>query len=239
MNCKKCNADLADKEYKTIAQWNFCLDCFNEIIRQGEEKSNAPQAPEQPVQKGGVRHCIVCDKELGANEGLDLLGLLFCDSCYESIVNRPTEHDGRGDGNAGEDDPGKKRVAQVRVDFVSQAKCYQCGKTIRSVAGREYQGRLYCPDCYFNIPEIKNPPPQAVIDVSLQAGTQKEVIEKPEARGASVCQACQRLVPQENLKAIEGFEICSSCLAADSDTALEIARLRHRRRLAEIKKSLT
>lgn len=238
MNCKKCNTDLADKECKTIAQWNFCLDCFNEIIRQGEEKSSAPQAPQQPAPKGDVRRCIICDKELGASEGLDLLGLLFCDRCYESIVNRPTEHDGRDDGIAGGDEPGKKRVAQVRVDFVSQAKCYQCGKTIRCVAGREHQGRLYCPDCYFNIPEIKNPPPQALMDASLPAGPPKEFIEKSEERGASVCQACQRLVLQENLKAIEGFELCLSCLAADSDTALEIARLRHRRRLKEIKKSL-
>jgi hypothetical protein len=133
----------------------------------------------------------------------------------------------------------KKGVAQVSVDFISQTKCYQCGKTIRAIAGREYQGHLYCPDCYFNIPEIKSPPPQAFVDVALKIEPFQDGMEKTAAGSAFVCRSCQRKLSPDNFRTIEGFEICLSCLAADPDTALEIARLRHRRRLEEIKKALT
>jgi len=37
---------------------------------------------------------------------------------------------------------------------------------------------------------------------------------------------------------VEGFEICLACLTTDQDTALEIARTRHRKVLEKIRKEL-
>jgi hypothetical protein len=42
----------------------------------------------------------------------------------------------------------------------------------------------------------------------------------------------------DNLRTIEGFEICLACLTTDPDTALDIARTRHRKMLEKIKKEL-
>ncbi|MEN6330957.1 MAG: hypothetical protein ABFD57_03095 [Smithella sp.] len=239
MNCKKCNADLTDKEYRKVAEWNFCLDCFNELISQSGKAGNARQETAEPDLNLKSRQCVVCEKELDNNEGHDLLGSLFCEECYENLVKRPLENKIAELEESPEETSDKKGVAQVRVDFIAQTKCYQCGKTIRAVAAREYLGHLYCPDCYFNIPEIKNPPPQALIDAALQGEPKQDMTEKPADGNTCICQACRRRVPQENIKIIEGFEICRACVAADPDTALEIARLRHRRRLEEIKKELT
>lgn len=238
MNCKKCNADLTGKEYRTVAEWNFCPDCFNGLISPGGKEKNIKQAAE-PDSNFSNRVCAICEEEPGENEGRDLLGSLFCKRCYENIVKRPPENQVPDHEWSRAEVNGKKSVAQVSVDFISQARCYQCGRMIRAIAGCEYQGNLYCPDCYFNIPEIKNPPPQAAVDASLNVESRPELMEECIAPGACVCQACQRELPKENLKIIEGFEICPACLAADPDTALEIARLRHRRRLEEIKKTLT
>lgn len=239
MNCKKCNADLTGKEYKTVAQWNFCLDCFNELISQGEKEKNAKPEAVEPDRNIKSRYCSICEKELAENEGRNLLGSLFCEQCYENLVKRAPDSQPASNEESVADDNSKKGVAQVSVDFISQAKCYQCGKTIRIIASREYKGHLYCPDCYFNIPEIKSPRPQAFVDVALQMEPHRKATENPAAESARVCQACQRRISPENSKIIEGFEICLACLAADSDTALEIARLRHRRRLEEIKKELS
>ncbi len=241
MNCKKCNADLTDKEYRKVAEWNFCLDCFNELISHSEKAGNVQQATAVPDINLKNRKCVVCEKELDNDEGRELLGSLFCEECYENLVKRPPENQAAElEGALAEADE-KKGVVQVRVDFIAQTKCYQCGKTIRAIAAREYMGHLYCPDCYFNIPEIKNPPPQALVDAVLQGESKQQTTEteKPADGNVCICQACQRRVLQEDIKIIEGFEICKACLAADPDTALEIARLRHRRRLEEIKKELT
>ncbi|MEN6375663.1 MAG: hypothetical protein ABFD75_12920 [Smithella sp.] len=241
MNCKKCNADLTDKEYRKVAEWNFCLDCFNELISRSEKAGNIQQATAVPDINFKNRKCVVCEKELGKNEGRDLLGSLLCEECYENLVKRPPENQAAGLEESRAEAGEKKGVAQVRVDFIAQTKCYQCGKTIRAIAAREHLGHLYCPDCYFNIPEIKNPPPQALVDAALQGEPKQDMIETEKAANGNicVCQACRRQVLKENIKIIEGFEICRACIAADPDMALEIARLRHRRRLEEIKKELT
>ncbi|MEQ8151708.1 MAG: hypothetical protein ABRQ32_02280, partial [Smithellaceae bacterium] len=171
--------------------------------------------------------------------GHELLGSLFCAECYDNLVKSPPENQLAESEQSSAQADEKKGVAQVRVDFIAQTKCYQCGKTIRTIAAREYLGHLYCPDCYFNIPEIKNPPPQALVDAYLQGEPKQDMTDESADSDTCSCLSCGRRVLRENVKIIEGFEICRACIAADAGTALEIARLRHRRRLEEIKKALT
>jgi len=235
MNCKKCGIDLTEKEYQTIAQWNFCEDCFKEIMRKVEEEKNTEPVLETPVQKAG-RFCVVCAKPLEEKEGLDLLGLLFCDRCYENIVNRPEESPSQ-DGLKEEEDFEQKGVAQVHVNLISQVKCHQCGKTIRAIAGREYEGELYCPDCFFSLSDAHQPKSRVTPDDRIQAGRCEVSVSSPVSEN-SVCQSCLRQANRKSLQMLDGFEICSACLAADSDMALEIARLRHRRLLEKMKNEL-
>lgn len=239
MNCKKCNVDLTDKEYRKVADWNFCLDCFHELISGSGKSGDAGQETPEPERNLKSRQCVVCGKELENNEGHELLGSLFCAECYDNLVKSPPENQLAESEQSSAQADEKKGVAQVRVDFIARAQCYQCGKTIRTIAAREYLGHLYCPDCYFNIPEIKNPPPQALVDAYLQGEPKQDMTDESADSDTCSCLSCGRRVLRENVKIIEGFEICRACIAADAGTALEIARLRHRRRLEEIKKALT
>ncbi len=239
MNCKKCNVDLTDKEYRKVADWNFCPDCFHELISGSGKPGDARQETPEPERNLKSRQCVVCGKELENNEEHELLGSSFCAECYDNLVKRPPENQLVESDQSSAQTAEKKGVAQVRVDFIARAKCYQCGKTIRTIAAREYLGNLYCPDCYFNIPEIKNPPPQVLVDAALRGEPEQDTTDESADGNTCLCGSCGRRVLRENIKIIEGFEICRACVAADADTALEIARLRHRRQLEEIKKALT
>lgn len=230
MECKKCGKNIAGNEFRKVADWCFCLECFQELMYEAEKKddekredsSEETAALQQKV--AGKGKCCVCSKELEVDEGRNLLGLSFCPDCYEVLVKRPAvqaplENDEK------EDAP---RVAQVRVDLKKNVLCQGCNRQIPLLGSKELEGRFYCPDCYQALPEVQalKPKPFPV------AG------ETPVGEVGPICQACAREVSFESLRTIEGFEICQSCLAVDPDGALKIARARHRTLMEEMKKKL-
>lgn len=248
IRCKKCDIDLTDRESRNVAQWYFCVECFNALMSEADSKKlsgagkAAPAAEPGKAQAAPPDRCFVCEKQLGKDEGHTMLGFTFCDACYGNLVKLPSIMGGAGpealSAAPAPEIKEKEAVAQVRVDFISTVKCHKCGKTIRAIAGKQFGENLYCPDCYFNLPEIKTPPAAAAAVAPEQAA--------PDATGADlcaeqldyVCQACQRRVFREDLKSVEGFAICSSCLATDRSMALEIARAGHRRLLEKIRNEL-
>jgi len=248
ITCKKCNSDLTDRESRNVAQWHFCVECFNALMSEAERKKRndadkaagaTPAAPGGRSEKKGTAtqdSCFVCERRLGKGEGHTMLGFTFCDACYGNLVKVKDEN---GPAVAPPGLQEKEAVAQVRVDFISRTKCHKCGKAIRAIAGKQFGNNLYCPDCYFNLPEIKSPAPAAAAPVEPLQGPSDAAGEgaAPQAQD-SVCQACRRRVSGEELKVLEGFAICSSCLATDREMALEIARAGHRRLLEKIRNEL-
>ena len=241
IRCKKCNADLSQGESRSVAQWHFCLDCFNALMNEAESRKGTVVQSTSPVDAARTKRCLVCETELGKDEGHALLGFLFCDSCYENLVKRPpiqTGPEGQPVAPA-RDIKEKEAVAQVRVDFVSKATCHGCGKTIRAIAGRSFEGQLYCPDCYFNLPEVKFPSAKdAASDLPAQETRETITLASSDEGQDYVCQTCQHRVFKENLLSVEGFMICSACLATDRELALSIARNRQRRLLERLKNEL-
>lgn len=236
MECKKCGKDLADKEYKKVAEWPFCLECFQALMNKAEEKkAEKPEAaPEAtapaPEPEAKKQKCQVCSKELESGEGHDMLGLLFCPDCYEVLVKSPAIP-ARPEVEEEEEET-KPKVAQVRVDLRMPTECHGCGRQIPVMGSKEFEDNCYCPDCYYALPEIQaqKPRPFPVAD----AGQQAEAEKVPGLR----CQACNQEVLPENLKTAEGFEICQACLKTDPDAALEIAQARHRKAMERMKKEL-
>ena len=232
MECKKCGKDLADKEYKKVAEWPFCLECFQALMDKAEEKKEEVTEPEvlfsAPEPEEKKQKCQVCSKELNNGEGRDMLGLLFCPDCYDVLVKSPAIP-ARPEPEEEEVIP---KVAQVRVDLRKPTECHGCGRRIPVMGSKEFEGNRYCPDCYQALPEIQaqKPRPFPVAGADQQAEAGKE----PGLR----CQACNREVLPENLKTVEGFEICQACLKTNTDTALEIAQGRHRKAMEQMKKEL-
>jgi formylmethanofuran dehydrogenase subunit E len=240
MECKKCGIDLSDREYKNVAQWPFCLECFQAMMDRAEEKKEIAETPAREPARTPQR-CLVCEKEIEQGAGREMLGLMFCLQCYENLVKKPaipprTEDEQK---EAGMDRMAKPAVAQVRVDFHSQVKCYRCGRQVPAIGSKQFDGNPYCPDCYYALPEIKAQQPKHFpAAISEEAAVEKEHTASEEHETGLRCQACQRQVLPDNLRTIEGFEICVACLTTDQDTALDIARTRHRRTLEKIKKEL-
>ena len=186
MECKKCGKDLADEKYKKVADWPFCLECFqalmNDAEQKKEEKVEKPPEPPSPAPVPEVEKetCRVCSKELAEGEGRDMLGLLFCPDCYDVLVKSPViQAPSEGEEEEEETQP---KVAQVRVDLKKPTQCHGCNRQIPLMGSKEFEGNPYCPDCYQALPEIQaqKPKPFPV------AGTGKE------GEAGLRCQACNR-----------------------------------------------
>jgi len=234
MECKKCGRDLTGMEYKKVAEWPFCQECFQALMdKAGEKKEEkADKMPETPASgsAGVPQRCRVCEKEIEKGNTREMLGLVFCVECYENLVKKPdikprTESEE-------EEKETRPVVAQVRVDLRQPIQCHGCGRQVPALGSKDFEGNAYCPDCYFALPEIKAQKPKpfpAVVSDQKAAGPE-------ELKAGLKCQACGREVLPENLKTIDGFEICRACLSTDPDTAFKIARIRHQRALEQIKK---
>lgn len=243
MECKKCGIDLSGKEYKNVAQWPFCLECFQALMNRAEEKK--ADLPEIPVPEMATEKdkCLICENEIEKGTGHEMLGMMFCRECYENLVRKPdipprTEI---VDKEQGMDRSEKPAVAQVRMDFKSPVQCYGCGRQIPAIAGKQFNCHLYCPDCYYKLPEIKaqQPKPFSTAVSAQPIKAEETAAGTEEHEEGFICQACQRQVLSTDLKTVDGFEICLACLTTDQDTALEIARTRHRKALEKIKKELS
>jgi hypothetical protein len=243
MECKKCGIDLSEREYKTVASWAFCLECFQALMNKAEERKKEPVEPEPPAATGEPLCCLVCEREIEPDAAHEMLGMMLCRECYENLIRKPAipPRPEAGDQETEGDLSEKPAVMQVRVDFSSPVQCSGCGRQIPAIGSKSFEGRPYCPDCYYKLPEIEarkpKPFPKAEPDRPGEgADASGGAAEQPVGL---ICSACQRRVLPANLKTIEGFEICLACLTTDPETALEIARIRHRKALERIRKELT
>jgi formylmethanofuran dehydrogenase subunit E len=211
-------------------------------MEKAEAKKDEIVETPSPEATSEQQRCLVCEKEIEQGEGHEMLGLMFCLQCYENLVQKPDIPPRAEDevNRSGMGRSEKPAVAQVRVDFSSPVQCYGCGRQIPAIGSKQFDGHPYCPDCYYGLPEIKaqKPKPFPAMVSTQPAEAEKEHAGIGEHEAGLRCQACQRQVLPVNLKTVEGFEICLACLTTDQDTALEIARTRHRKALEKIKKEL-
>ena len=242
MECKKCGIDLSGRDYRNVAQWPFCLDCFEALMNKAEApKDDTVNAP-VPEPDSKRKRCLICDTEIAEGAGRELAGLTFCLPCYENLVNQPdipprTKDDTSSAGMGRQEKPA---VAQVRIDVHRPIPCSGCGRQIPGVGSKQFNGKPYCPDCYYALPEIKaqKPRPFPSAASAQQVKAEHEQPHAEEQAAGLQCQACGRYVLPASLKMVEGFELCLACLTTDPDTALRIARTRHRQTLDRLKKEL-
>jgi len=101
-------------------------------------------------------------------------------------------------------------------------------------------GQPFCPDCFARLPvEESGSPSQAAHAESPVSGEPRS--QTPVSAGGDAlltCESCGRAVAPSRLKSVEGFMICSACLATDPSLAVDIARTRHKKRLEDVRKNL-
>lgn len=244
MKCKGCGKDIEGTQYKNVAQWAFCPECFETLMdkRGREGKAGTEKSPERSAEilktSGQKPRCTICEKEIEKETGRKMLGLTFCTPCYEGLIKRP-EMPPRAE-EPDIDINEKKRVPQVRVDVRSTVQCSWCGRQIPTLGSKEFDDKPYCPDCYKELPEVKAKEPKAFpfANNARQKDKGEPIGETDSKEFERLCQACLAKVTPDNVKNVEGFEICMPCLSTDPDTALTIARARHRKALEKIREEL-
>ncbi|WP_300671492.1 hypothetical protein [Desulfoluna sp.] len=143
MHCKGCGRDLLEHEYKAVAHWYFCLECFDALL---QEKRDPPSAaPGKPAAEDAHPKCIVCKKTISEGTARDLLGLTFCGHCYEGLVKRPKPRLRREK----EEQVLSPAVEQIRVDVSKTVECQGCGRRIPAIGSKDIDGRPHCPDCFY------------------------------------------------------------------------------------------
>lgn len=232
MRCRKCDKEIQDREHRKVAEWVFCPDCFEELLLKPSEKETAGKEDTAKIpefEAGTV--CQVCKKEI-ADDALRKLGIWeVCHACFGILVSRPKQtavEDEKNDTDA-EDDENKGN--DIQVDLTQSAECGGCGRTIPLGGGKETNGKILCPECHVNFTIRRTPNDSEEPD----SREKDSMAIRTEIGNPDMCDCCGRKPrTAEALAEIEGFLICRACLSADSETALGIAREKHRRRLLRI-----
>lgn len=251
MKCKACGKEMADDEGRQVAQWVFCVPCFEKLLEHPQESRSVEAAPEsesgeEPEETskplGEKAHCHLCQTPLNPGEGWQLGPWLFCMNCRRDLVMLPTETEPEPI-SAEELEPSAsseaERAERIPIVFRTQVslektvQCDRCGRRIQERGGKRFESELLCPDCYYAIPVSRPSEPTAGEPTTATGDrSQPEEIGVP---SAGECDSCGKSQPMDRLETIGGFRLCRACLSTDEDMAIEIARARHRKRLEELK----
>ena len=248
MECQKCGKDLAGKEYKMVADWPFCLECFQGLMKKSTKKveASADTQMQDAAVEGSIKRaklkCQLCEKEIEDDHYKKVGIWIFCSECHADLISRPKapppsqDEEAAEDINQAEDEPVSPNHDRVQVKYMQYVNCRGCGRHIPERGSKDVNGEPYCPDCYYALPEESR--------LAGRAETEKNNLEKKvlpevsEVKAGQGCESCGRHVPEETLQMVEGFAICQACLSIDADLAVQLAQARHQKRLQRLKEEL-
>ncbi|MBW2173049.1 MAG: hypothetical protein JRF64_00100 [Deltaproteobacteria bacterium] len=252
MECRKCGKDLAGEEHKMVADWPFCLDCFQQLMDKPEKEAEAETVPGPEAQVDTEKmdvavevvaetakpRCQICDKDLEGDQYKKVGIWVFCPECYTDLAPRPkpppppeTEEE------TGEDEEEAALHARFNVKYMHRVKCTECSRMIPEGGSSNVDGEPYCPDCYYALPEEVR---QAAEEAEAAKMGDEEAVpaELPKVEAVPGCESCGKEVSEASLQIVEGFAICQACLSADAEMAVHLARARHQKRLQRLKDEL-
>jgi hypothetical protein len=247
MQCRKCGNEISGDEYRMVAEWPFCLQCFERLLSKPAEppppvvevevrastsvepaQAEPPAEPAASSTEAGPPRCLLCERELAEGQYERLASWVFCPSCYGTLVSMPDDEEEPAA-------PRPKKSPLVPPKYAAFKSCKGCGRRIPERAAKEIDGEPYCPDCYSAkarsvtvVPEIR-----ATINV---AGGQGKGRSPQKASTGKECESCGR--DAAALRTVDGFAICEACLSTDPDLALHLARKRHHLYLERLKTEL-
>lgn len=248
-----------------VAEWPFCPECFDDLLKgKAREKAAGSQGP-SPVQsevEAGAEEipavpqpekpkCQMCRRDLEPGEGKKVGIWNFCPECYRDLIPPPVpeapEEEGlvmQGPEGAQPGVPGEEEapggIGRVLIGLVSRVKCRGCGRSIPEGGSRLVDGEPYCPDCYYALPVREG---AEVSTSDSEASPREDVPAKgtppPQMEGAlERCASCAKPLRPGAYEEIEGFSICRACLSTDRDLAIQLARSRHRKNLERLRDDL-
>lgn len=175
MNCKGCNKNIYQDNYKKIADWIFCFDCFDSLMNrtgpkqqpaqqpefQSEPQTDESQGTESPDSelktKNQSNTCKICN--IGIDKGKEKkLGIwTLCEACHNDLTFKPEKKmppepsDNTQADNHGDD---ARTLDQGPVNRNETIICHDCGRDILVIAAKEEDGNFLCPDCFYSKGDI-------------------------------------------------------------------------------------
>ena len=252
MKCKGCEKDLAEGEYKQVAQWTFCHDCFEKLMssknKESEEQkpeikecristsfSMGPKEEEEEKVELPSLSCRGCGKEMEEGEYKSLGFWKYCPECYK---NMSTAQEAARKEKSEEPQASPTEEPKYTPGGFSGKYCEGCNKKLREGAYRNVSGMPFCPDCYYMLLELAEDSDKKQRQEKMQQIKAQGVTYQKDPGKTKSCQTCGREFSPESLKMVEGFEICQACLASDIDTSVQIAKERHRQYLQQLRQQL-
>jgi len=262
MQCKECGKDLAGEEHRMVAEWPFCLDCFQQLMEKPTKKVEpeieveAPAEPEPEQEDVSVsvvlekqeQRCTLCEKEI-VGEHYQKVGIwTFCPECHLDMTPRPKPPPPPEPEEEPVDEEEEAALrARFRIKYMHRVKCSECGRRIPAGGSKNVDDEPYCPDCYYGLPEdVRQAAEEA--EAAAMAGEEAEAVEisreieapvePPELEAVPGCESCGKEVAEDKLQTVEGFAICQACLSSDAELAVHLARARHQKRLQRLKDEL-
>ena len=239
MKCRDCNKIIDGDDFRKVADWVFCLECFDKLMTKSEEKAIAadkeeleplpPEKKQQPkLEKTGCSVCGV-DIEKGFEKKLGIW--LFCDKCYGDLVHNTI----KPASVKPEDDITEtmsERVFEKRN--TNKVNCYSCDRLIFEAGANLNKGNHFCPDCFYSLPEEERNSKDFELEVNITTdvtNTQSEDNTASGDAGKLICESCERIIQNDNYRIMDGFNLCLACINTDEELALKVARDRHQKRL--------
>jgi hypothetical protein len=241
MQCRQCGKDLTGEDYRMVAEWPFCPECFQQLLEKPAEKDEADAKPDAVIEdvdaaeaEGSTEpRCQLCAKEIAGDQYKKVGIWIFCPECHMDMTPRPKPPPPPQSEEKPTEEEEAAARARFRVKYMHRVKCAQCGKMIPAGGSREVEAKPYCPDCYYELPEEVR---QAIEDAD--AAGEAAPAELPGVEALPGCQSCGKQVAEEALQTVEGFAICRACLSSDAELAVHLARTRHQKRLQRLKDEL-
>ena len=222
MQCKKCGKDIAGEEHRMVAEWPFCIDCFQQLMEKPAKKVEpeieveAPAEPEKEDVSVSVvfeqqeRKCTLCEKEI-VGEQYQKVGIwTFCPECNLDMTPRPKPPPPPEpeEEPVDEEEEAASR-ARFRVKFTHRIKCAECGRMIPEGGSKQVEEEPYCPDCYYGLPEeVRQAAEEA--EAAEVAVEETEPAETPGEEGEPAAISREEPPPVE-IAEIEAPEGCESC----------------------------
>jgi formylmethanofuran dehydrogenase subunit E len=266
MQCKKCGKDIVGEEHRMVAEWPFCMDCFQHLMEKPAKKAEAPaetpaEAPAETVaepEKEDVsvqvvfeqarQKCTLCEKEIEGDQYKKVGIWTFCPECHLDMTPRPKPPPPpEPEEEAVDEEEEAAMRARFRVKYIHRVKCAACGRMVPEGGSKSVDEEPYCPDCYYGLPEeVRQAAEEA--EAAAMAGEEAETaemsreieapVEPPEIEAVPGCESCGKEVAEDKLQTVEGFAICQACLSSDAELAVHLARARHQKRLQRLKDEL-
>lgn len=256
MKCRGCGRELGLDDYRMVAEWPFCGECFEGLMKKAEDR--LPVRDGKTAEALSETHpapgrCDLCQRPLEVGEGRRVLTWVLCPECYQDLIlsppsQAPPEENAAGPAveptheahDLGKSEGEEEPTVRVEVKLTSFVHCAGCGRRIPEAGSRVVDGAPLCPDCFYASlePRESRPVPLGPVTTKEERGDQvhPEIGVRPD--DVNRCAACGRSLDDGAFDRLEGFVICRACSSSDRDLALQIAREKHRRFLHRMKEQL-